>query len=101
MVRTTMVERFEGRVKNAARQTFIYVRIPEDATHRVSAFFGQKIVRVYPLRRTHFCDLIRPRSKDRLRAANPTTLTQLCPHMDFLPTLPRLYAAIYYCQAKN
>jgi hypothetical protein len=33
------------------------VRIPEDATHKSVAFFGQKKVRIYPLRRTHFCDL--------------------------------------------
>src|SRR5262249_36309448 len=81
MVRTAMIERFQGRIQDAAKQTFIYVRVPEDATHPVSAFFGQKIVRVFPLRRTHFCDRMdRPQKKSFLVRPSHHTHAVFSPH---------------------
>ncbi|HEX3095212.1 MAG TPA: hypothetical protein VHW72_21405 [Candidatus Angelobacter sp.] len=57
------------------------MRIPEDATHEVLAFFGQKKVRIYPLRRTYDYDLVDRPGAAPGAPANSATLTQL-----FFPT---------------
>jgi len=74
-----MCERRKRRVHHAARQAFADVRIPEDATHESVAFFGQKKVRIYPLRRTHFCDLLDGSGTAPGVPVISTTLTQFFP----------------------
>jgi hypothetical protein len=48
---------------------------------KVLAFFGQKKVRIYPLRRTHDYDLVDRPGAAPGAPANSATLTQLFPHM--------------------
>ena len=76
-----MRERRKRRVHHAARQAFADVRIPEDATHERVAFFGQKKVRIYPLRRPYFCGLFDGPGTAPSAPVVSTTLTQFFPHM--------------------
>jgi hypothetical protein len=101
VVRPAMRERRKRRVHHAARQTSTDVRVPEYATHSGVAFFGQKKVRIYPLRRTHFCDLF-----DCAGTAPSIPIISNHTHAVFFPTwlelrLRRLYAFAKHCQEKN
>ncbi len=49
VIRPTVHQGVQRTVQNAVWQTCFDMRIPEDSTHILASFFGQKSVRVYPL----------------------------------------------------